>query len=76
MGIWDIIRQNPDEMIRFNIGKYDPRKFRHFLVLHLLGITDEDLDLLERDPLEHPEVDYGLPESFKLYGPEQVDEVY
>lgn len=44
IGVWDIIDNNPEEMIKFNIGKYDPTSSRHLWVLTQLGITDQDLD--------------------------------
>lgn len=46
IGIWDLIK-NPDEMLKFNIGKYDPTNKRHIWILEQLGITDQDLDSLE-----------------------------
>lgn len=47
IGMWDVIREKPDEMMRFNVGKYDPANPRHLWVLDQLGITDEDLTNLE-----------------------------
>ena len=47
IGIWDVIKNNPDEMLRFNIGKYDPANGRHLWILEQLGITDQDLDNLK-----------------------------
>lgn len=46
IGVWDVIREHPEEMQRFSIGKYDPANPRHIWVLEQLGITDEDLDSL------------------------------
>lgn len=48
MGVWNVIRNNPDEMIRFSIGKYDPANKRHIWILNQLGITDTDLKNLEQ----------------------------
>ncbi|HVX58513.1 MAG TPA: tyrosine/phenylalanine carboxypeptidase domain-containing protein [Candidatus Saccharimonadales bacterium] len=48
IGVWELMRQKPDEMLRFNIGKYDPTNPRHIWVLEQLGISDEDLAELEK----------------------------
>ncbi len=48
IGIWDVIGNNPDEMLRFNIGKYDPANPRHIWILEQIGISDKDLSNLER----------------------------
>ena len=48
IGVWELIRTNPDEMKRFNIGKYDPTNPRHLWVLTELGITEDDLRDLEQ----------------------------
>ncbi len=47
MDAWEVVRSNPDEMMRFNIGKYDPANPRHIAILDQLGITDADLAALE-----------------------------
>jgi hypothetical protein len=47
IGVWDVIGKNPDEMLRFNVGKYDPSNSRHLWILEQLGITDQDLADLE-----------------------------
>lgn len=47
IGAWEIIKKKPDEMARFNIGKYDPSNSRHLWILEQLGITDTDLATLE-----------------------------
>ncbi|MCX6766914.1 MAG: DUF1704 domain-containing protein [Candidatus Moranbacteria bacterium] len=47
IGIWDVVKNNPEEARRFSIGKYDPTNPRHIWILEQLGITDEDLDNLE-----------------------------
>lgn len=49
IGVWDVIRNNPAEMIHFNIGKYDPSNIRHLWVLEQLGITEQDLTYLENE---------------------------
>ena len=41
--MWQVIRENPDEMLRFSVGKYDPANPRHIWILDTLGITEEDL---------------------------------
>ncbi len=48
IGIWRVIGTNPDELMRFNVGKYDPANPRHIWILNQLGITDTDLDELEK----------------------------
>lgn len=48
IGIWDVIKNNPEEMLRFNVGKYDPANSRHLWILEQLGITDQDLSDLEQ----------------------------
>ena len=47
IAVWNLIRNNPEEMFRFSIGKYNPANSRHLWVLKELGITDQDLNLLE-----------------------------
>lgn len=49
IGVWDVIRSNPDEIIHFNIGKYDPSNTRHLWILAQLGITEQDLTYLEKE---------------------------
>lgn len=48
IGIWDVIGKNPDEMMRFRVGKYDPANPRHIWILNQLGITEEDLKDLKK----------------------------
>lgn len=48
MGVWDLVRTKPEEMQRFNIGKYDPTNSRHIWILTQLGITDGDLSELKK----------------------------
>ena len=48
IGVWEVIANNPDEMMRFSVGKYDPSNCRHLLVLEQLGITNRELDSLEK----------------------------
>jgi hypothetical protein len=50
IGVWDVIRNNPDEMTRFSVGKYDPSNSRYIYVLDQLGISDEDLITLDSEP--------------------------
>ncbi|HUD03248.1 MAG TPA: tyrosine/phenylalanine carboxypeptidase domain-containing protein, partial [Patescibacteria group bacterium] len=56
MGVWDVIRNNPEEMIHFNIGKYDPSNVRHLWILEQLGITEKDLSQFEEE--EEEELEY------------------
>lgn len=46
IGVWEVVRQNPDEMRRFSIGKYDPANPRHLWILTQLGITEKNLEEL------------------------------
>ncbi len=48
LGVWQVIRENPQEMHRFTVGKYDPTNARHIWVMDELGIKDEDLDEMEK----------------------------
>src|SRR3989344_1039267 len=41
---WNVVRENPDEMFRLNVGKYDPSNNRHLWILDQLGISDEDIE--------------------------------
>lgn len=45
IGVWGVIRENPDEMHRFSVGKYDPSNLRHIWILSQLGIDDDDLQI-------------------------------
>ena len=47
IGIWEVLRINPSEARRFNIGKYDPNNNRHVWVLDQLAISDQDLKDLD-----------------------------
>ena len=49
MGVWELICTKPEEMKRFSIGKYDPANNRHLWVLTELGISDQDLEELEKE---------------------------
>lgn len=51
IGVWELLRTNPNEMKRFNVGKYDPTNPRHLWVLTQLGISEEDLTSLAEN---HP----------------------
>lgn len=50
IGIWNIVKNNPEEIKRFSVGKYDPNNSRHIWILEQLNITEEDLTLLENSP--------------------------
>ncbi len=51
IGVWNVVKNNPEEVKRFTIGKYDPGNPRHIWILEQLGITDSDLDDLEKESL-------------------------
>lgn len=42
IGVWNVIKNNSNEMHRFNVGKYNPANPRHIWALNQLGITDQD----------------------------------
>jgi hypothetical protein len=46
IGVWRVVKNNPEEERRFSVGKYDPANPRHIWILEQLGISDEDLDNL------------------------------
>lgn len=48
IGVWAVIRENPEELLRFRIGKYDPANPRHIWILNQLGISDNDLEELSQ----------------------------
>lgn len=37
--IWDVVRDRPEEIGRFNVGKYDPTNDEHLWILNELGLT-------------------------------------
>lgn len=45
---WELVRQNPDVEMTFMLGKFDPNNPRHTYILTELGITDKDLDYLQK----------------------------
>jgi len=47
IGVWNVVKNNPEEAKRFSVGKYDPANPRHIWILEQLGITEADLDNLE-----------------------------
>lgn len=49
IGIWNLVKNNPEEIRRFSIGKYDPTNPRHIWILDQLGITEEDLTSLDKE---------------------------
>lgn len=49
IAMWDLIKTNPNELMRLSIGTYDPANERHIWILGQLGITDTDL---AKDPLQ------------------------
>jgi len=48
VGTWGVIGENPEELMRLSVGKYDPTNMRHLWLLSQLGITDKDLAELEK----------------------------
>ena len=50
IGIWNVLKTNPEEERRFSVGKYDPANPRHIWILEQLGITDADLANLDKEP--------------------------
>ena len=48
IGVWDVINKNKSELMRFNVGKYDPANPRHIWILDQLGISESDLEELEK----------------------------
>lgn len=48
IGVWEVAREDPCEIIRFSVGKYDPANTRHIWILNTLGISGTDLDTLEQ----------------------------
>lgn len=45
--VWRAMKENPSEMMRLSVGKYDPANDRHLWILNQLGITEADLKELE-----------------------------
>lgn len=48
IGVWNVVKNKPEEIKRFTVGKYDPNNPRHIWILEQLGITDSELEDLER----------------------------
>jgi hypothetical protein len=46
IGVWTVAKNNPEEIMRFSVGKYDPANPRHIYILNQLGISDSDLDIV------------------------------
>ncbi len=44
--IWTLIGKDPNAIMQFNLGKYDPTNLRHIAMLSRLGITESELDAL------------------------------
>jgi hypothetical protein len=47
IAVWGLLKNNPNEALKFSIGKYDPANDRHLWILSQLGITDQVLEKLE-----------------------------
>ena len=48
IGVWEVAKNNPEEIVRFSIGKYDPANHRHIWILDQLGISETDLEKLKK----------------------------
>lgn len=44
IGVWRVVTENPGEMYKFTLGKYDPVNPRHLWILSQLGILESDLE--------------------------------
>ncbi|HAS00152.1 MAG: hypothetical protein US57_C0002G0047 [Candidatus Moranbacteria bacterium GW2011_GWC2_37_73] len=47
VGVWNVIKNNPEEVKRFTVGKYDPSNSRHIWILEQLCISEKDLEELD-----------------------------
>jgi hypothetical protein len=45
---WIVVASKPEEIIKFSLGKYDPANNRHVYLLQQLGISDDDLEALDK----------------------------
>lgn len=48
IAVWDVLGKNPEELRRISVGKYDPANVRHLWVLERIGISDQDLEELQK----------------------------
>lgn len=48
IGVWKVLTDNPDEIRKFSLGKFDPANPRHIWLLVQLAINDADLAHLEK----------------------------
>ncbi len=48
IGVWDLVQKESGEMKRIMVGKYDPTNCRHIWILEQLGISEKDLEMLEK----------------------------
>lgn len=55
IAMWEIAKTRPAEMQRIKMGKFDPSNLRHLWILFELGITDQELLNLEKEPLSPAE---------------------
>lgn len=44
---WIVVKSDPNQDVKFSLGKYDPANPRHIWILKQLGISDSDLDSLD-----------------------------
>jgi hypothetical protein len=51
IGVWNVVKNKPEEIKRFSVGKYDPGNPRHIWILEQLGITDDDLEQLDKSEI-------------------------
>lgn len=48
IGVWEVAKKTPEEILRFSVGKYDPANDRHIWILNQLGISETDLEELKK----------------------------
>jgi len=48
IGVWKVASNNPEEIVRFSVGKYDPANCRHIWILDQLGFSETDLEELRK----------------------------
>ncbi len=48
IGTWNAIKENEDILVKLSIGKWDPANKRHLWILEQLGISETDLEKLEK----------------------------
>lgn len=43
--VWNVVKNNPEELLRFSVGKYDPANPRHIWIMDQVGISEQDLEI-------------------------------